>query len=75
MSDVIQVADRFYILSTSSRVDDRTRVLKHGDTFAIFDRYGDIHPLGLGEHGLYHDGTRHLSRLELRVGDDAHPSS
>ena len=73
MSDVIQLADRFYILSTSSRVDDRTRVLKHGDTFAIFDRYGDIHPLGLGEHGLYHDGTRHLSRLELRVGDDAPP--
>jgi glycogen debranching enzyme len=73
VSDVIQVADRFYILSTSSRVDDRTRVLKHGDTFAIFDRYGDMHPLGLGEHGLYHDGTRYLSRLELRVGDDAPP--
>src|SRR5437870_10193397 len=57
------------------RVDDHMlRVLKHGDTFAIFDRYGDIYPLGLGEHGLSHDGTRHLSRLELRLGvDDAPP--
>ena len=27
------------------------RVLKHGDTFAVFDRYGDIQPVGLGEQG------------------------
>ena len=25
-------------------------------------------PVGLGEQGLYYDGTRYLSRLELRVG-------
>ena len=60
--------EQFYILATSSRADDRTRVLKHGETFAVFDRFGDVQPVGLGEQGLYHDGTRFLSRLELRVG-------
>ena len=41
--------------------------MKHGDTFAVFDRSGNIQPIGLGEQGLYHDGTRYLSRLEMRV--------
>lgn len=41
------------------------RVLKHGDTFAVFDHCGDITPGGLGEQGLYHHGTRHLSRFRL----------
>jgi glycogen debranching enzyme len=60
--------DKFYIQATSSRTDDRTRVLKHGQMFAVFDRHGDMLPVGLGEQGLYFDGTRFLSRLELRVG-------
>ena len=63
-----QVQDEFYILASSSRLDDRTRVLKHGDTFAVFDRFGEIAPVGLGELGLYHDGTRFLSRLGLTIG-------
>jgi glycogen debranching enzyme len=66
--DVIQIAEHYYIRATSSRADERTRVLKHGDTFGVFDRYGDVHPIGLGEQGLFHEGTRHLSRLEVRLG-------
>ena len=61
MSDLIQVADDYYIRATSARVDDRVRVLKDGDTFVVFDRRGDIHPWGRAHHGLYHDGTRFLS--------------
>ena len=56
--DVVRIEDGFYILSTSSRVDDRTCVLKHGDAFAIFDRYGDIEEFGTGALGLYHHDTR-----------------
>ena len=67
--EVVELHDNYYILATSSRSDDRTRVLKHGDTFAVFDRFGDLQPVGMGEQGLYHDGTRFLSRLELRVGN------
>jgi glycogen debranching enzyme len=66
--DVIQIAEHFYIRATSSRADERTRVLKHDDTFGVFDRFGDVHPIGLGEQGLFHEGTRHLSRLEIRLG-------
>jgi glycogen debranching enzyme len=70
VEELIRVEDRYYILATSSRVDDRTRVLKDGDTFAVFDRYGNIHPVGIGEQGLYHDGTRHLSRLDVSFGGE-----
>jgi glycogen debranching enzyme len=66
--DVIQIAEHFYIRATSSRADERTRVLKDADTFGVFDRYGDVHTIGLGEQGLFHEGTRHLSRLEVRLG-------
>jgi glycogen debranching enzyme len=68
--DVIRVKDQFYISATSSRVDNRTRVLKQGETFALFDRYGDIEPVGLKELGIYHEGTRFISRLALRLGKD-----
>jgi glycogen debranching enzyme len=56
-----------HILAAASQTDERTRVLKHGDTFAVFDHYGDIKPGGLGEEGLYHEGTRYLSCLLLEL--------
>jgi glycogen debranching enzyme len=57
----------YHILAASSPADERTRVLKHGDTFAVFDHYGDVKPGGLGEEGLYHEGTRFLSCLLLEL--------
>ncbi len=68
VEELIRLQDEFYILASSSRIDDRTRVLKHDDTLAIFDRFGDIAPVGFGELGLYHDGTRFLSRFGLTIG-------
>jgi glycogen debranching enzyme len=70
VEDIIRVKDQCYILATSSLADDRTRVLKQGDTFAVFDRHGDIRSVGLGVQGIYHDGTRYLSRLEFRIGKE-----
>jgi glycogen debranching enzyme len=70
--EIIRVNDAYYILATSTRVDDRRRVLKHGDTFAVFDRYGDIENVGQREFGIYHHDTRFLSRCGLRLGDH-HP--
>jgi glycogen debranching enzyme len=60
----------YHILAASSPADEQTRLLKHGDTFAVFDHYGDIKPGGLGEQGLYHEGTRYLScwLLDLEGG-------
>jgi glycogen debranching enzyme len=60
----------YYIVAASPAADERSRVLKQGDTFAVFDHYGDIKPGGLGEEGLYHEGTRFLSYLLLRLGKE-----
>jgi len=66
--EVIRIRNEFYIRSSSARVDVRTRVLKQGDTFAVFDRFGDIETFGTGELGLYYQDTRFLSRLTLNLG-------
>ena len=70
MKEVIQVEDRYYILATSDRAAECQRVLKEGETFAIFDCHGDIQPIGLGEQGIFHEGTRYLSGLELRFAGE-----
>lgn len=65
--DIVEIEDRYYILATSSLADEQSRVLKQGETFAVFDRYGDIKPVGLGEEGIYHEDTRFVSGLLLRL--------
>src|SRR5687767_6752747 len=68
--EAIRVEDRWYVLANSGLADDTVRVLKHGDTFGVFDRFCDIRSLPVEEHGLYHQGTRFLSQFELRVNDE-----
>ncbi len=63
--DVIKVKDQFYVRARSALADDRRRVLVDGETFAVFDRLGDFQPVGFGEFGLFHRGTRHLSGFVL----------
>src|SRR5262245_108229 len=60
--------DPYYIVATSRQADERSRVLKHGDTFAVFDHYGDIRSHELGKEGLYHEGIGFLSRSLLMLG-------
>ena len=48
--------------------DGQVLVLKHDDTFGIFDAFGDIQPGGMGQQGLYHQGTRFLSKWILHLG-------
>lgn len=67
MEDAIQIGSQWYIPAVSPHADDRARVLKGGDTFAVFDRHGEISHIGLGEQGLYSLGARHLSQWELAV--------
>ncbi|MGH9176538.1 MAG: glycogen debranching N-terminal domain-containing protein, partial [Vicinamibacterales bacterium] len=67
MTDIIQIDDVYYVRATSSMADGRTNVLKHGETFAVFDRNGDIQPAGMPESGIFHDGTRFLSSLTLGI--------
>ena len=58
---------QFYIPATESLSDLGAHTLKHGDTFGIFDRYGDIIPGPGSPEGLYHDDTRFLSSLRILV--------
>jgi glycogen debranching enzyme len=60
-------AAQFYIAASTSLLERRPRTLKHGDTFGVFDSYGDIVAgSGAGE-GLYHDNTRYLSTWQLSI--------
>ncbi len=65
--DEASVTQQYYIATRSSPSDDRARVLKYGKMFAVFDRYGDIEPLGMGEQGIFFQGTRFLSELGLSL--------
>jgi glycogen debranching enzyme len=56
----------FYIPATTASTRPR-RTLKHSDTFAVFDSYGDIGATPGGPDGVYYDDTRFLSRLELSL--------
>ncbi|MDB6067597.1 MAG: glycogen debranching enzyme family protein [Pedosphaera sp.] len=67
MSDIIEVQGQYYILANASMADMGNRVLKHADTFAIFDRHGDIRPLGFENQGVFHEGTRFVSRWKLGI--------
>jgi glycogen debranching enzyme len=69
---VIEDPYHYHILATSPPADEHVRVLKQGETFAVFDQFGDIKPIGMQEEGIYHEGTRFLSCLVLRLGAD-HP--
>jgi glycogen debranching enzyme len=59
--------DKYYILASSSYADDRVLTLNYGDTFGIFDRWGDIKQFGTCVQGIYHQGTRFLSDMELEL--------
>ena len=68
MKNVSRPNDHCRIVITSSLLtDDHIEVLKQGDTFGVFDGNGDIHSLRTGSQGLYHGGTRFLSRFELAI--------
>jgi glycogen debranching enzyme len=47
----------------------RTRTLKQGDTFALFDDLGDICSAEASKEGVFHRDTRFVSQLELFLDD------
>lgn len=67
--DEIGTTQQYYIAAGASPSDDRARVLKYGKCFAVFNRYGDIEPFGMGEHGIFFRGARHLSEWVLAAWD------
>ncbi|MFC7737725.1 glycogen debranching N-terminal domain-containing protein [Roseomonas sp. GCM10028921] len=45
----------------------RPRTLKNGSSFLVLDHFGDAQALGATAEGLFHEDTRFLSRLSLRL--------
>jgi glycogen debranching enzyme len=68
MTEMGVAHDPFEVRAAVPRPDGRTRVLKRGETFLLCDRFGDIADGGASALGLYHEGTRFLSRLALTLG-------
>ena len=65
MEETARLDEPYSIIAESERPGTPLRVLKHGESFGVFDQTGNIRPAEAGEEGLYHDGTRFLSRFEL----------
>lgn len=63
----IEFENQYYILASSAFADQPVMVLKQGDSFALFDRHGDIHQIGSASQGIYHEGTRFVSKMELNI--------
>ena len=57
----------YTIQATTPPAAKRSRVLKQDDTFGVFDEYGDIDSETVKEEGIFHKGTRFLSRLQLKL--------
>jgi glycogen debranching enzyme len=69
LTDIVQAAHSYEIVADAERVEAPFRVLKHGDSFGVFDQHGDIAPADASEQGLYYQDTRFLSRYDVTLLD------
>ena len=56
--ETLRLDEQFYIVAETERSSAPLRVMKQGDSFGVFDQYGDIVSAEAGEQGFYFDGTR-----------------
>jgi glycogen debranching enzyme len=70
--DDVVAAPQYAIAVSATLQERRTRTLKHGDTFAVFDHRGDLGGEPGNSEGLYHLDTRILSQFQLLL-EDARP--
>ena len=57
----------YFIRASASMAGSQPRILKHGDTFGLFDAHGDVLPGAAEAQGLYHRDTRYLSGFHLLI--------
>src|SRR6202795_55283 len=70
--DDVVPAPQYAIAANATLQERRTRTLKHGDTFAVFDQRGDIGGEPGNSEGLYYRDTRILSQFTLLL-EEARP--
>ena len=70
MTDEHVPTDPYHIQAAPGAAAIHKLVLKHQESFFVADRAGDFPAHFEGELGFYHEGTRHLRWLELRLHGD-----
>jgi glycogen debranching enzyme len=69
--ELIRLHDSYYIQASSAVTHEHSYVLKQGDAFGVFESSGHINSERRPAEGLYFEGTRFLSQLELSLA--SHP--
>jgi glycogen debranching enzyme len=67
INEVAREEAQYYIHPSTAPSLEESRVLKQGETFAVLDYYGDVDADSQSEQGIFHRGTRVLSRLKLKL--------
>ncbi|RZF62621.1 amylo-alpha-1,6-glucosidase [Sphingobacterium corticibacterium] len=70
MKEEIAQEEEYHISSDAVNSDEVNMVLNYSNTFAVFDRSGNIHPHGKMVQGIYHQGTRFINTLILHVNGE-----
>src|SRR5690606_7311722 len=70
MKEEVAQEEEYYISSDAVNSDELNTVLNYSNTFAVFDRSGNIHPRGKMVQGIYHEGTRFINTLVLNVNGE-----
>jgi glycogen debranching enzyme len=70
VDDHIPAGADFHIQASPQVAAIQKLVLKRGESFLVSDRYGDFPAHFEGELGFYHEGTRHVRWLELRLNGE-----
>ncbi|TYR35738.1 amylo-alpha-1,6-glucosidase [Sphingobacterium phlebotomi] len=70
MKEEIVQEEAYHISSDAVNSDEVNMVLNYSNTFAVFDRSGNIHPHGKMVQGIYHKGTRFINTLVLNVNGE-----
>ena len=66
-SAAAELHESFAITAAASLQDVRRLILKHGDSFGVFDNTGDALSGPGSAEGLYHRDTRHLSHFSVTI--------
>jgi glycogen debranching enzyme len=69
-SSLRRISGDFYILASAMASRRTTRVLAHGESFAVFETTGDILESPLEALGFFYRDTRHLSCFEISLAGE-----
>jgi glycogen debranching enzyme len=70
-SGLRRISGDFYILASAMASRRTTRVLAHGESFAVFETTGDILESPVEALGFFYRDTRHLSCFEIGIAGEA----